>query len=359
VSLPQIVQKDLVHLEAAEAFLLDSLRPKAQQMDQDLTALTQGLDELGVRGWLGLRVPEEYGGFGFEDSAFRRFQEACSRCSGALAFLQTQHQSACGFLAKSENDDLKTRTLPMLATAERTAGIAFSQLRRTGNPLLTAKPAAHGYLLNGKAPWITGWGIFDFCVTAATLSRGDTIFAWHRLEEGRGFKVSEPMRLASMEVAQTVSGEFIDFAVPEDDILYVRPGNWIHQNDLINLALQSPFSLGCAQAGIDVMRDAFAKKPIAAIATAADALESELERCRDEAYGAMEDKGDTERSLNARAWAIHLAGRCAHAAVAASSGAGNSMQHAAQRVYRETLVFTVSAQTTAIMEATLRRLAGP
>ncbi|MBA3726807.1 MAG: acyl-CoA/acyl-ACP dehydrogenase [Armatimonadetes bacterium] len=359
MSLPQIARKDSARLEAAEAFLLESLRPKAQQMDQDLAALTQGLDGLGGRGWLGLRVPEEFGGLGFDDRAFRRFQETCSRCSGALAFLQTQHQSACGFLAKSENEDLKERTLPKLATAERTAGIAFSQLRRTGNPLLTAEPSHSGYLLSGKAPWITGWGIFDACVTAATLPSGDTIFVWHRLEESRGFKVSEPMRLASIEVAQTVSGEFVDFAVPEEDILYIRPGNWIHENDLINIALQSPFSLGCARAGIDVMRDAFAKKPIDAIALTADSLEKELECCRDEAYGAMENKGDTERSLNARAWAIHLAGRCAHAAVAASSGAGNSMQHAAQRVYREALVFTVSAQTTPIMEATLRRLASP
>jgi hypothetical protein len=60
--------------------------------------------------------------------------------------------------------------------------------------------------------------------------------------------------------------------------------------------------------------------------------------------------------LHLRAWAIDLAVRCAHAAVTVSSGAANYSNHAAQRVYREAIVFTVSGQTTAVMEATLNRL---
>ena len=68
------------------------------------------------------------------------------------------------------------------------------------------------------------------------------------------------------------------------------------------------------------------------------------------------DEETTEERLNVRAWAIDLAARAAHAAVTASSGAANSLEHPAQRIYREALVYTVSAQTTPIMEATLRRL---
>jgi alkylation response protein AidB-like acyl-CoA dehydrogenase len=63
-----------------------------------------------------------------------------------------------------------------------------------------------------------------------------------------------------------------------------------------------------------------------------------------------------EERLQLRAWAINLAVRCASAAVTVSSGAANYRYHAAQRVYREALVFTVSGQTTAVMEATLARL---
>ncbi|MER3465938.1 MAG: hypothetical protein C4340_01705, partial [Armatimonadota bacterium] len=92
------------------------------------------------------------------------------------------------------------------------------------------------------------------------------------------------------------------------------------------------------------------------IKEAADALERELSRCREEAYAAMEERDNSTRSLAARAWAIELAARCAHAAVVASSGQGNSVSHPAQRVYREALVFSVLAQTKPILEATLERV---
>ncbi|WP_041237645.1 hypothetical protein [Gloeothece citriformis] len=70
---------------------------------------------------------------------------------------------------------------------------------------------------------------------------------------------------------------------------------------------------------------------------------------------AIEDAYDEER-LPLRAWAINLAGRCARAAVAVSSGAANGLDHPAGRVYREALLFTVTGQTTAVMEATLEQL---
>lgn len=361
MSLPQIAGEHRQALERAEAFLFDCIKPKAQEIDLDVGALRAALDSMAERGLLGLRVPKEYGGMGFDDSAFRRFQETCARCSGTLAFLQTQHQSACNFIVKSDNAALKEAMLPKLTTGERKAGIAFSQLRRHGAPMLTAAPERDGFVLQGKAPWLTGWGIFDSCVTAATLPDGDTIFVYHDLNVPM-LHVSEPMRLAAMEVAQTVSAQFTGLHVPQEKVLYTKPGNWIDENDMVNIALQSPFALGCAQAGIDVMRTAYEKKQLEAIRSAADKLQEELDRCREEVYSAMEsakreEEQQVQRSLSARAWAIELAGKCAHAAIAASSGAGNSINHPAQRVYREALVFTVSAQTAPIMKATLERLA--
>ncbi|WP_293068094.1 MULTISPECIES: hypothetical protein [unclassified Moorena] len=71
---------------------------------------------------------------------------------------------------------------------------------------------------------------------------------------------------------------------------------------------------------------------------------------------AKADSQTFEQRLQLRTWAINLAGRCAQAAVTVSSGAANYKHHPAQRVYREALVFTVSGQTTAIMEGSLARL---
>ncbi|HJP83191.1 MAG TPA: acyl-CoA dehydrogenase family protein, partial [Fimbriimonadaceae bacterium] len=93
-------------------------------------------------------------------------------------------------------------------------------------------------------------------------------------------------------------------------------------------------------------------------------LDQELSSCREATTQAQNEflhsedgsESTTKTRLEVRAWAIDLAVRCAHAAITASSGAANSTSHPAQRVYREALVYTVSAQTPAIMEATLDRL---
>lgn len=343
-------------LEQVEKFLFERVRPRAQDMDMNLEALREGLSELAARGLLGLRADPEYGGQGFSDAAFRRFQETIARCSGALAFVQTQHQSAVSFLNKSANEGLKRRYLPKWCTGERMSGIAFSQLRKSGSPVLSARHEDGGWVLNGTMPWVTGYGIFQDCVVAAYTKDQRTWFGVIRLEDCESLVFSPVMRLASMEVGQTVSVNVRDHFVPNEDVLYLKAGNWIHDNDMLNIALQSPFALGCAAAAIDVMRSVYEKKRIEAIAKAADVLEEELNRCREEAYAAMEEKDNSPRSLKARAWAIEMAARCAHAAVVASSGQGNSLSHPAQRVYREALVFTVLAQTKPILEATLERV---
>ncbi len=341
----------------AEAFLQEWVRPRAAAIDRSLEALREALEEMARRGLLGLRVPASHGGRGLDERSFRRFQEASARASGALAFLESQHQSACALVSRCENAALRDRLLPLLARGEVKAGIAFSQLRRAGGPALRALPAAGGFRLEGVLPWVTGWGLFGKCVTAATLPDGRTLFVVHDLAESPALRASPVLRLAAVEVTQTVRLEICGLLVPESDVLTARAATWIQENDRVSAALQSPLALGCARAAIDVMRDEAQKKESAVIRSAAERLESELGSCRDEAYAAMEEPSDVARSLEARARAIELAGRCAHAAVVASAGAGNLMDHPAQRVYREALAFSVLAINRPIQEAALERLA--
>ncbi len=89
---------------------------------------------------------------------------------------------------------------------------------------------------------------------------------------------------------------------------------------------------------------------------AAESLDAEISECRTRLQTAQTQcEETTEEKLNLRAWATALAGRSAHAAVASSSGAANSIDHPAQRILRESLVFAVSAQTEAIQQATMRQ----
>src|SRR5207253_10610614 len=146
------------------------------------------------------------------------FQEECARASGALAFLQTQHQSAVGMVARSQNDALRDEYLPKMGNGDKLVGIGFSQLRRPGPPVMRAEEVQGGYVLNGHGPWGTGWDYYPEFLVGATLPSGEALFAIAPLQEGlaaetsvgmipqtapSSVRISPVMRLAAMDSANT------------------------------------------------------------------------------------------------------------------------------------------------------------
>ncbi len=355
-------ERDQAVLDLAEKFLVEEVKPNAGAIDTDQGALGLALQGLCARNLMALKRPKEFGGPALEEPAFRTFQESVARYSGSLAFLQTQHQSAVSMIVRGSNEALKKDCLPLMADGTKLVGIGFSQLRRPGPPLMVAEPMSEGYVLRGSVPWITGLGFFPEFLVGAQLPDGSSLFAVIPLanvdSQDARITVSEPMRLAAMETAQTVSAEVRHWKISQDHVVDIKPPGWIHSSDQINIVLQAYFALGGARAGLDIVLQAYEKKGHAFLKDCWDRLDAEILACRNAMEEAQRLSGEatTDEKLKLRAWAIDLAVRCAHAGVAASSGAANDVRHPAQRVFREALVYTVSAQTLPIMEATVERL---
>lgn len=356
--------------EVAQEYFSGSECPRPDAIDLDPKALGVALAGLGERNLLALKRPVAYGGPDVGEGEFRAFQEAIARFSGSLSFLQTQHQSAVSMIAKSSNGALRSEYLPGMANGERLVGIGFSQLRRAGPPIMRAEPVTGGWLLDGHVPWVTGAGFFPDFIVGAELPSGQALFVLLPLpgpHNNRGCAVrdgdariqaTKPMRLAAMESARTVALDVTRWFVAEHRCVDIKPKDWIVTNDRINIALQGFFALGCARAGLDVLQSAYQRRKKRFLHEAWTALDSELVELRESMIAAQAASGEetTSEKLNLRAHAITLCVRCAHAAVTATGGAANALDHPAQRIYREALVYTVSAQTEPIMEATLARL---
>ncbi len=348
-------------LDLTEAYLKTQVAPIAHQIDVTPELLRQAFTGLGQLGVLGLRIPSTWGGHSASAHSFNQFQELLARYSGALAFLQTQHQSAGTMLVQSSNLQLQQAYLPLMSAGQVKLGIGFSQLRRTGNPMMTATAVDGGYQLNGIVPWVTGWDIFDEFIVAATLPDGQAVFGLVPLQTTQqsigNLKMSSPMTLCGMNATNTVSATFSQWFLPYKQVVFLKPAGWIDQNDRKKPLKASFLALGCARAGIDLLEITFEKKGFSLIQEAINSLTIELNQCRHDILQA-EDHPNVALSekYQLRAWAIQLAVRCAHAAITVSSGAANLSHHNAQRIYREALVFTVSGQTTGLMEATLKGL---
>ncbi|RYG45075.1 acyl-CoA dehydrogenase, partial [bacterium] len=154
-------------LDEAIRYLREEVAPMASAIDRDEVALHQALDGMAARGLLSLKRPLAYGGPAMEEGEFRTFQMEIARASGALAFLQTQHQSAAGMIGGGDNEALKDEYLHHMHDGGKLVGIGFSQLRRPGPPLVKAEPVEGGYRIDGHVPWITGAGYFpEFLIGA-------------------------------------------------------------------------------------------------------------------------------------------------------------------------------------------------
>ena len=345
-------------LERADRVLREEIAPHAQRMDGEPEALAMGLGVLAREGLLALKRPMEFGGPALPDPEVRRFQEIVARYSGALAFLQTQHQGVSGMLASSANRPLAEAYLPLMGDGRRMVGVGFSQLRRPGPPMVTATPVEGGYRIDGRVPWVTGFGFFGEFVVGAQLADGRAVFGLAPLAAVEGVAPTAPMRLAAMMAAGTVAVDLDGFFLAEDRTLAIRPSGWISASDEINIAQQGSFAVGCAQAGLDVLGTNASRRKLAFAEDAHRSLQAQLDAIRQEAerWAGEATAENVDERLDLRARMIELMVRCAHAGVVSSSGAANSQDHPAQRVYRESIVFSVSAQTGPIMEATLGRI---
>lgn len=341
----------------AEIYLKEVIAPQATEIDRNSNALKLALQGMGDRALLGLRIPKSWGGAELDESTFHRFQMMVARYSGVLAFLQTQHQSAGNLIANSNNESLKKDYLPLMGSGEILVGVGFSQLRRQGEPIMKATPVADGYVLDGEVPWITGYGFFQDFIIGATLPNGDAVYGIVSFQECDPIQLSAPMKLTAMASANTVNAKLDKWLLERDRIVTIRPAGAIQQQDKKNVLYHGFFALGCARAGLDILETAYYRKKLLFLKQAFDSLDEELNCCCHKMFAALTSENlSFEQKLKLRAWTINLATRCSQAAITASSGAANSIEHPAQRVYREALMFTVFGQTTAVMEATLEQL---
>lgn len=345
-------------LEQIEAYLQQEVAPRAIALDYDTQVLQSALQGLGDHGWLALRVPKNWNGLAISEETFRQVQELMARYSGALAFLQAQHQSAASMLSHSPNDRLQHTYLPQMSSGQTLVGVGFSHLRRH-NPPVKALSAPGGYQLQGTVPWVTGYGYFQTFIVAAVLPDQQAVYGMIPFtktiqESGGSIDLSAPMSLAAFTATNTVTVQLNHWFLSQEQVVFTKSIAAIEQIDSLNVLHHSFFAIGCARAGLDVMQITATQKPLAFIQAAYEHLYQEWQACRSAILAATSQS--YEEKLKLRAWAIELAVRCAHAAVTVSSGAANDVHHAAQRIYREALVFTVAGQTSDVMAATLTRL---
>ena len=184
-------------------FIAREVEPNALAWDEAGLVPRAVLRRMGALGWLGLRVPAEYGGAGADMVTNVVLQEALARSSsgGFVVTVLVHTDMASPHLVHAGNAEQKARWLPKIVAGECITAVAVTE-PDAGSDVASIRTRATRdgelYVLDGSKTYITNGVHADLLFVAARSdrdakgSRGLSIFAVERgtpgLRVGRALK---------------------------------------------------------------------------------------------------------------------------------------------------------------------------
>ncbi|MGW3115635.1 acyl-CoA dehydrogenase family protein [Streptomyces sp. NPDC001107] len=337
-------------VSAAQSLADDLLAPNAARVDQEGVPASH-IEAVRRSGLLGVSAPREYGGAGAPDTVAREVQEILAGACCSTWFVQTQHHTPVRLLAKSELP-VRERLLGPLASGELLAGIAYAHVRAFPRVPVRATAERDGWRFDGTVPWYTGWGLNDVMLLAGVTDSDEIVFAFADARDQPGLRASEPMQLAALTAARTVSLELDGLRLPEESVVLRTPQDKFALVDLPRSTNTSPAVFGVAYAALRVLEDA-------GEAETARGLRGRLDEVRRQAYDLADHPVPHERvaerlALKTRSYDLMRAATTA--AVVAGGGRTMDVRHPAQRLAREGMFLLVQGQTSMVRRAHLDAL---
>ena len=182
--------------------------------------------EAGKQGFLGMAVPEEYGGGGNPDFRYNTIiteETTAGRYSGIGFGLH--NDVVAPYLLRLANDEQKERWLPKFCTGELITAIAMTE-PGTGSDLQGIKTRAvkqgDHYVLNGSKTFITNGINSDLVIVVAQTDpdKGAQGFSLLAVERGmEGFERGRHLDKIGLDAQDTAELSFTDVKVPAENLL--------------------------------------------------------------------------------------------------------------------------------------------
>jgi len=322
-------------------FLEKQVLPLQHQLDTDEQLLKKFFEQLVTLGALKLMVPQAEGGMGGERVEWIRYNILLAQYSGALLFLQAQHQFAVTQLKKLLPHPKISALLQDLALQNNGLGIYRA---RKGNFQL--QETAKGFFLNGELKWVTGFNyltkiLFNFDHNDNLFS---TLLPFESAKSVEGqLVISGCKETAVFKSTNTVSIELNDWFIPHQDILSVQkmtqPSVPQEHPSIYTFAGVAKALLEIAATG----KYAFVEK--------AKQQQQILSEVWQQYYDEIMD--GQHHPLTLRAKGASLANRCAQFARMICASESLLAEHPLNRLCRETWQYTIAGYTEDQLEAYL------
>jgi alkylation response protein AidB-like acyl-CoA dehydrogenase len=212
--------------ESYRAFLHRHVAPYHEQWEQDKIVDRGVWLEAGKQGFLGMAVPEAYGGGGNGDFRYNTIvteETVAGRYSGIGFGLH--NDVVAPYLLRLTNEEQKQRWLPQFCTGELITAIAMTE-PGTGSDLQNIKTRAvkegDHYILNGAKTFITNGINADLVIVVAQTDpeKGALGFSLLVVERGmEGFERGRKLDKIGLDAQDTAELSFTDVLVPVENLL--------------------------------------------------------------------------------------------------------------------------------------------
>ena len=355
----------------AADFADEEVAPDAADLDREDRVPFGTLEKMAGAGFMGLCVPEEYGGAGADFLSYCLLIEETSRADAGVGVTLAVHTSAGTLpIMMFGTEEQKARWVSPLARGERIGCFALTE-PETGSDARAIQASAErvegGYRVSGHKQWVTNGRIAGTMVLFARAPEGITAFIVPMDAEGVSFGV-HAKKLGV--ISATTDDVLLDNVfVPEEDLLGeegkgLRVALGTLDTGRIGIAAQA---VGIAEAAFRYAtqyaagRTTFGK-PIAehqAIAFKLADMQTKIRAARLLVHEAAWMKDNNlphgESGARSKLYASQVANEVAYEAVQVLGGRGYMKDHPVERHYRDARVTEIYEGTSEIQRLVISR----
>jgi hypothetical protein len=358
-------------------FSQNEIAPRAHEYDEEAKFPHEQIKGLAELGLLGMIIPEEWGGAGFDAVSYSLALEEIAKADASVCVIIGVTNSVCCYpILNFGTDEQKEMYLKPLARGERLGAFCLSEPQAGSDATnLRTRAVRDGdcYVINGTKSWVTSGGVADVYIVMAVTGEVDgkkQITAFIVEGNTQGLTVSSIEHKMGQRASQTAEMSFTDVRVLRENVLGGE-GNGMKvalgslDNGRIGVA---SLAVGLSQGALEESLK-YSKERVAFGKTISEfqaiqfklsdmATQTEAARLLTHRAAYMKDKNDKRTGYfasMAKLYATETANRVCAEAVQIHGGNGYSRDYAVERMYRDARVTTIYEGTSEIQRIVISR----
>ena len=372
-----LTEEQQMVIQEAKRFARERLAPVVDELDEKGEINLQALKELGELGYLGMTVPDEYGGVNVGPIAYAGSLVELSKADAGTAVTIAVHNSLVNEgILKFGTEKQKKEFLPNLATGKWIGCFSLSEANAGSDPgglRLIAERKGDHFVLNGTKNFTTSGAFADVIMVFAQTDRekgSRGISAFLLTKDTPGFSVGKHENKMGLRTASCTELIFNNCTLPAEAMIGTE-----NKGLKLALTLLDGGRVGIAAQAIGIAEAAYEealryakervqfKKAIAqfqAIQFMLAEMATEIELAKTMLYRVawMKESGKTDfvkEAAMVKLYASQMSHRVCHKALQIHGGYGYMKDYKVERLYRDQRVTEIYEGTSEIQKITIAR----